>query len=103
MEHQLLILFGLHPKVLTETLYALCVKRRVPISKVIGIATAGARQKVVEQLLNPVTGEFYKLCREYPQTFKHIHFSPESIRVAKEVGYEIVDIRNSRQSQAYYM
>lgn len=101
MEHQLLILFGLHPKVLTEALYGLCVKRKVAISKVIGIATSGAKQKLTDALLNPVSGEFYKLCREYPEHFKRIHFSPESIRVAYENGVEIADIRNSKQSQAY--
>lgn len=96
-----MVLLGLHPKVLTETLYALCVKRRVSISKVIGIATSGAKQQAVADLLNPVSGEFYKLCREYPESFKRIHFSPECIRVAGENGHEITDIRNSRQSQIY--
>ncbi len=101
MEHQLLVLLGLHPKVLTETLYALCARRKVSISKVIGIATSGAKQKAVAELLDPVAGEFYKLCREYPESFKRIHFSPECIRVAGEDGREITDIRNSRQSQIY--
>jgi CRISPR-associated protein (TIGR02584 family) len=101
MEHQLLVLLGLHPKVLTETLYALCARRKVAVSKVIGIATSGAKQKAVAELLDPAAGEFYKLCREYPQSFKRIHFSPECIRVAGEEGREITDIRNSRQSQTY--
>jgi CRISPR-associated protein (TIGR02584 family) len=101
MEHQLLILFGLHPKVLTEALYGLCVKRKIAISKVIGIATSDAKQKLVDALLNPVSGEFYKLCHEYPEHFKRIHFSPECIRVAGEGGRAITDIRNSRQSQIY--
>lgn len=101
MEHQLLILLGLHPKVLTEALYCLCVKRRIAISKVIGIATASAKQKLTDSLLNPVAGEFYKLCREYPEQFKQVQVSPECIRVAFDQGAEIIDIRNAQQSQEY--
>jgi CRISPR-associated protein (TIGR02584 family) len=70
MEHRLLVLLGLHPKVVTEALYVLCVKRKISLSKVIGIATSGAKQKAVAELLDPVAGEFYRLCREYPEHFK---------------------------------
>ena len=101
MKHHLLAMLGLHPKVLTETLYGLCVKRGIAITKVIGIASGVARQKIVSELLNPVTGEFYKLCREYPECFTGIQFSAESVRVARLGDDEIADIANSRQSQAY--
>ncbi|NUM64759.1 TIGR02584 family CRISPR-associated protein [candidate division KSB1 bacterium] len=101
MKHHLLAMLGLHPKVLTETLYGLCVKRRIAITKVIGIASGVAKQKIVSELLNPVAGEFYKLCREYPECFTDIQFSAESVRVACLGGDEIADIANSRQSQAY--
>jgi CRISPR-associated protein (TIGR02584 family) len=56
MEHQLLVLLGLHPKVLTETLYALCIKRKVAIGKVIVIASGVAKQKAVPKLLHPAAG-----------------------------------------------
>jgi CRISPR-associated protein Csx14 len=101
MEHQLLVLFGLHPQVLTETLYGLCVRRKVPISRVVAIATAEAKQKSISVLLNPMSGAFYELCREYPQAFEKIDFSEVSIRVAQEAGVPIEDIRTSTQSQAY--
>lgn len=101
MKHHLLALLGLHPKVLTETLYGLCVKRSIAITKVIGIASGVAKQKIVSELLNPVAGEFYKLCREYPECFTGIQFSAESVRVARFGDDEIADIANSRQSQAY--
>ncbi len=101
MKHHLLALLGLHPKVLTETLYGLCVKRGVAISNVIGIASAVAKQKIVSELLHPVRGEYYKLCREYPECFDGIQFAPDSVRVAHLEGEEIADIANSRQSQAY--
>lgn len=101
MKHHLLALLGLHPKVLTETLYGLCVKRSIAITKVIGIASGVAKQKIVSELLNPVAGEFYTLCREYPECFTGIQLSPESVRVARLGDEEIADIANSRQSQAY--
>jgi CRISPR-associated protein (TIGR02584 family) len=77
------------------------VKRKVPIAKVIGIASGVAKQKSLAELLHPATGEFFKLCREYPERFRNIHFSAECIRVAEEGGNEIPDITTSRQSQAY--
>jgi CRISPR-associated protein Csx14 len=101
MKPHLLALLGLHPKVLTETLYGLCVKRSLAVTKVIGIASAVAKQKIVSELLHPVTGEFYKLCREYPERFDGVQFTAESVRVARLEGEEIPDIANSRQSQAY--
>jgi len=101
MEHQLLVLFGLHPQVLTEALYGVCVRHKIPISKVVAIATAEAKQKSISVLLNPRTGAFYELCREYPEAFEKINFSEESIRVAQENDVFIDDIRTSNQSQAF--
>lgn len=101
MEHQLLVLLGLHPKVLTETLYALCVNQKMQVGRVVGIASGVAKQKCVYELFHPVSGEFYKLCREYPEHFESIELAPENLRVARLHGEEIPDITNSQRSQSY--
>jgi CRISPR-associated protein (TIGR02584 family) len=101
MGHHLLILLGLHPKVFTETLYALCVKGGVPVSKVSVISTASARQKTIETLLSPETGMYYRLCQEYPEHFAELQFSESSIWVASDGRAPVWDISNSGQSQAY--
>ncbi len=101
MEHHLLILLGLHPKVFTETLYALCIKRGVHISKVTVISTASARQKTIETLLLPESGMYFRLCQEYPNHFADLQFTEASICVATDGRASIWDISNSGQSQAY--
>jgi len=101
MENQLIALLGRHPKVLTETLYALCVRRGVPITSLLAICTSKAKQRIIDSLLHPVSGQFFRLCREYPECFDGIHFSAECIRVAREGEGEIADISSSHQSQAY--
>ncbi|MFQ5639584.1 MAG: CRISPR-associated ring nuclease Csm6 [bacterium] len=101
MEHRVGILLGLHPKVFTESLYALCVKRRVPVSEVTVIATASAKQKTIEILLSSDAGKYHQLCREYPEQFKSIQFSANSIRVAGNDNEGIWDISHSGHSQAY--
>lgn len=101
MEHHLLALLGLHPKVLTETLHALCVKRKTPIQKVVGIASAVAKQKIISALLHPVSGEFFNLCRDYHLEFDALQFSADSVRVASIAGEQIMDIATSQQTRAY--
>ncbi|NUM73795.1 TIGR02584 family CRISPR-associated protein [candidate division KSB1 bacterium] len=77
------------------------MKRSIAITKVMGIASGVAKQKIVSELLNPVAGEFYTLCREYPESFNGIQFTTENVRVARLGDEEIADIASSRQSQAY--
>jgi CRISPR-associated protein (TIGR02584 family) len=101
MEHHLLILLGLHPKVFTETLYALCVKQGLRVANVIVISTAGARQKTIETLLAPESGIYYRLCDEYPEYFTDLQFSDSNILVATNGPTPIWDISDSAQSQAY--
>lgn len=101
MEHHLLILLGLHPKVFTESLYALCVRRDIPVSQVTVISTASAKQKTIESLLTPETGKFYQVCREYPDYFDETLFSADRIRVATEADKGIWDIGNTGHSHAY--
>jgi len=56
---------GQTPQIVTETLYALMVERRIPISEVFVITTRVGAQRVRRDLLDPETGQFFAFCREY--------------------------------------
>jgi CRISPR-associated protein (TIGR02584 family) len=101
MEEHLLVLLGLHPKVLTETLYVLGVKRGVKLSKLTVICTANARQKILNLLLTPGTGRFHDLLREYSGCFDALEFTEANILVARNGQFPVQDIGDSGQSQAY--
>lgn len=75
-------MLGPHPNELIATLYGLCVKRRIATTKVIGIASRVVKQKLVSELLSPVAGEFYELCRVSPLCITGTQFSAESVRAA---------------------
>ncbi len=102
MQHHLLILLGLHPKVFTETLFALCVGRSVAVDKISVIATESARQKAIDELLAPQTGQFSALKRAYPSSFEHVDFCSDDILTAKEQDNSIWDISSAQKSHAFF-
>lgn len=101
MDHHLFMVLGRHPEVFTEALYGLSVKRGIVVNDVHCVTTGWAKQKVTPELLNPVSGAFYRLCREYPEYFENVYFSAEHIQTARFENEEIDDVSDSAQSQAF--
>lgn len=90
----LVVVTGLTPQVLTETLYALAVsqKQKFVPTEIHVITTAEGAQRVRLLLLDKHTGHFHTLCREYalpPILFpnSHIHIIPDP------QGLPLTDIR----------
>ncbi|NUM73796.1 hypothetical protein HUU40_05495 [candidate division KSB1 bacterium] len=91
--HLLVALLGRTPQVLTETLYALCVQKGVPISEVSAISTQEGRQAALDKLLAPHAGRFYQLQHDYPEQCRQIQFSGGRIFVAQDGLIEILSSR----------
>jgi CRISPR-associated protein (TIGR02584 family) len=96
----LLAVCGLSPQVLTETVYALAVKRAprfVPTEVHLVTTLEGARRAKLT-LLGRSPGWFRKLCREY--RLEGIRFEEEQIHVlADERGEALVDIRSREHNE----
>ncbi len=65
VRHIFVAVLGQTPQIVTETLYALMVERRIPISEVFVITTRVGAQRARRDLLDPETGQFFAFCREY--------------------------------------
>lgn len=91
----LLAVTGLSPQVVTETLYALAVRRApafVPTEiRLITTHEGGERARL--SLLHPKTGWFHRLCRDFNLT--GIAFDHEHIQVLEDAkGKRLADIRS---------
>ncbi len=65
VRHIFVTVLGQTPQVVTETLYALMVERRIPVSEVFVITTSVGAQRARRDLLDPQQGQFFAFCREY--------------------------------------
>lgn len=101
LRHHLVALLGRTPQVLTETLYALCVQARIPISQVSAISTQEGRQIARAQLLDKNNGHFYQLQRDYPAQCRRLRFSPKQIFVAHDGLLPLHDIQSRRDSENF--
>ena len=103
----LLCVTGLTPQIVTETLYALAVshngvspaptgKNLTPVfipTEIHIITTSEGAQRARLALLDPVSGEFHKLCRDYG--LNGIDFSAENIHTIPDAnGIALSDIRS---------
>lgn len=97
----LLMVTGRTPQVVTETLYALCVRRRPPFvpTEVHLITTAEGAQDARLALLAEGDGWFHRLCRDYGLT--GIRFSAEHIHTIPGAdGAPAQDIRTEAEHEA---
>ncbi|RMG21164.1 MAG: TIGR02584 family CRISPR-associated protein [Methanobacteriota archaeon] len=99
--HVLIALLGRTPPILTEMIYALCVKQGIPLEEVVVITTEEGRQLAMEKLLHPGEGWFYKLQAEYPEHCRSISFSSRHIRVARDGLMPISDVRTVEHSESF--
>ncbi|MEK7729153.1 MAG: CRISPR-associated ring nuclease Csm6 [candidate division KSB1 bacterium] len=101
IRHLLVALLGRTPQVLTETLYALCVQERIPISEVSAISTQEGRQIACDKLLGKEDGRFYQLQRDYPMQCRQLRFSAKQIFVAHDGLLPLHDIQSRRDSENF--
>ncbi|MCX7983502.1 MAG: CRISPR-associated ring nuclease Csm6 [Bacteroidetes bacterium] len=95
---------GLTPQVITETLFCLSVKKKIPIHELYIITTKRGR----DVLLGKDTGErtpkvrFYdelqKLCEHYDFPLPRFEESSEHIIVAREESIELSDVRSDHDN-----
>jgi CRISPR-associated protein (TIGR02584 family) len=96
----LLAVCGLSPQVLTETVYALAVKREPPFvpSEVHLVTTLEGARRARLTLLGRSPGWFRRLCREY--RLEGIRFDEQQIHVLEdEGGAALADIRSREDNQ----
>ncbi len=101
LRHHLVALLGRTPQVLTETLYALCVQERIPISEVSAISTQEGRHIARDKLLDKKGGRFYQLQRDYSAQCRQLSFSANQIFVAHDGLLPLHDIQNRRDSENF--
>jgi len=97
----LLSVSGLTPQVITETLYCLLVSSHppVPVREIRVITTRPGRERVKEQLLHPVRGQFHGFCRDYGITRGEIKFDTGSIIVPTTPdGHPLEDVRTPAEN-----
>lgn len=97
MKRILFALCGTTAQIITETLYALWDKRKMP-DKILILTTKRGKETLYENLLDPETGNFYKFCKEYGIDASEIEFSLKSIIVPQNNGAEIEDITTEQDS-----
>ncbi|MBI3951219.1 MAG: TIGR02584 family CRISPR-associated protein [Acidobacteria bacterium] len=85
--HILVAVAGQTPQIITETLYALMILRRPPlsISEIYIITTSIGASKARQMLLDPQQGQFFAFCREYGINPKSIAFDEHHIITIKQV------------------
>ncbi|HQT82166.1 MAG TPA: CRISPR-associated ring nuclease Csm6 [Ferrovaceae bacterium] len=98
----LLVVTGLSPQIVTETLYALAIQHKpvfVP-TEVYLITTLEGAKLAKTSLLHRDGGQFHSLLADYP-ALKDVRFSEESIHVIYDgSGLPLTDIRTPEQNTA---
>ena len=97
----LLVVTGLSPQVVTETVYALAVQRKPPWipQEVRLVTTAEGAERARLTLMDRKTGWFHRLRREYG--LPEIRFGEETLRVLKDrEGKILPDIRTAEDNMA---
>ena len=97
----LLVVTGMSPQVVTESLYALAIKAEekfIPTEIRIITTTTGAREARLN-LLSEKEGKFYQLLADYQ--LDNIHLKPEYIHIIKDKsGQPLDDIRSIEDNES---
>ena len=98
----LLCVSGLHPQIITETLYALAVDRAEPFvpTEVHVITTVEGAERICLKLLEPGTGELWRLCEDHGLDPAGIRFSDETLHLIGEPMAPLADIRSVEENRA---
>ncbi|GHT89577.1 CRISPR-associated protein [Betaproteobacteria bacterium] len=96
----LLIVTGMSPQVVTETLFALATQAEPFIPTEIHLLTTQeGRQRAKTSLLHPDGGQFYALLQDYPQIGQPV-FSADNIHVIRAQDAALSDIRTPEENAA---
>jgi len=82
--HILVAVAGQTPQIVTETLYALIVQRRIPISEIYIITTTVGARIAQRELLAPEHGQYFAFCRDYGINPKTLVFDEQHIITIKK-------------------
>ena len=92
----LLVVTGLTPQVVTETLFALYKMDELP-ERVVLLTTMRGMNRAVRDLLDPKDGRFFSFCKEY-DLFGKISFNASDIKVIEGPAGMLEDIRSPEDS-----
>jgi len=98
-----LFVSGRTPQVITETLFFFAVQHHPPLlpHELHVITTLQGRDLLIQRLLTPRTGQFYRLCRDYGLSSSAIRFTADSIHVIQDgQGKPLDDIRTDADNRA---
>src|SRR5262249_53481271 len=96
----LLCVAGLTPQIVTETFYALAVVRRERVDEIRVITTLEGLERIERDLLDPETGRFLELCRDYGIDRTTIRFDRTTISVLQRSGRRMLeDIRTREDNE----
>jgi len=84
--HVFVAVLGQTPQIVTETLYALMIERRIPVSEVYVITTQSGAERARRDLLDPENGQFVAFCREYGFDPRAIAFDEAHILTIKKTA-----------------
>ena len=94
----LLLVTGMSPQVVTETLFALVTEQKFIPTEIHLITTQNGKNRAMRDLLDKKDGRFHAFCQEYGLTGK-IHFEESNILVIKNKrGEPLPDIRTPEEN-----
>lgn len=102
MRHIFVCVAGLTPQIITESLYGLMIKpEAIPINEIQVLTTLPGKECILEKLLKPEKGKFYRFCREYDIAPDKILFNESTVEVLLDAhGKPLIDIRNDSDNRA---
>lgn len=100
----LICVSGLTPQIVTETLFCLAYKEKIPIDEVYVLTTKRGRDVILGRDIHPATpktplkSEIENLCKKYKLKKPLFEENGDHIIVAKEESIELSDIRSDKDN-----
>lgn len=107
MKNILISVSGLTPQIITESLYCLSVKQKIPIHEVYVLTTSRGRDVIIgidkhpSTPKTPLKREIEELCNKYGLNKPAFENNDTHIIVAKEESIELPDVRSDKQNQLF--
>ncbi|MBU2444234.1 MAG: TIGR02584 family CRISPR-associated protein [Bacteroidetes bacterium] len=104
MKNLLICVSGLTPQIITESLFCISVKKKIPIHEIYILTTARGRNVILGADKDSVTpksrlkNELLDLCKKYKLKTPKFEENDSHIIVAKEESIELYDIRTDRHN-----
>lgn len=91
-KHILISLVGRTPQILTESLYALMVGLKIPLSEIWVLTTEEGQQTILTHLLNANSGKFHQFCHDWQIDPSKIKFDAENILMAQDFNNVVSNV-----------